>query len=172
MTLLKRRLSITLDGYYNSSTDMLTSMTTATNVPISVGGAFAELNFGAVDFWGTEISATWNDHIGKEVDYSIGMNFGLGGNEVKKYLDVPFNYPSTYAGKQREGYSLVSPNGVIEPGNKHQRVIGLLRTDADLDAYWAYLTDLATKAGTTPLYNAGGANISTRAGMKKGYAGI
>jgi hypothetical protein len=27
---------------------------------------------------------------------------------------------------------------------------------------------LATKAGTTPLYNAGGANISTRAGMKKG----
>jgi hypothetical protein len=45
---------------------------------------------------------------------------------------------------------------------------GLLRTDADLDAYWAYLTDLATKAGTTPLYNAGGANISTRAGLKKG----
>jgi TonB dependent receptor. len=72
MTLLKRRLSITLDGYYNSSTDMLTSMTTATNVPISVGGAFAELNFGAVNFWGTEISATWNDRIGKEVNYSIG----------------------------------------------------------------------------------------------------
>lgn len=167
MTLFKRRLSVSLDGYYNSSSDMLTSMTTATNVPISVGGAFAELNFGAVDFWGTEISATWNDHIGK-VDYSIGMNFGLGGNEVKEYLDVPFNYPSTYAGKQREGYSLVSAQWGYRTWKFTSTGTGLLRTDADLDAYWAYLTDLATKAGTTPLYNAGGANISTRAGLKKG----
>jgi hypothetical protein len=142
-------------------------MTTATNVPISVGGAFAELNFGAVDFWGTEVSATWNDRIGK-VDYSIGMNFGLGGNEVKQYLDVPFNYPSTYAGKQREGYSLVSAQWGYRTWKQTSTGDGLLRTDADLDAYWAYLTDLATKAGTTPLYNAGGANISTRAGMKKG----
>ena len=167
MSLFKRRLSVSLDGYYNSSSDMLTSMTTATNVPISVGGAFAELNFGAVDFWGTEISATWNDHIGK-VDYSIGMNFGLGGNEVKEYLDVPFNYPSTYAGKQREGYSLVSAQWGYRTWKFTSTGTGLLRTDADLDAYWAYLTDLATKAGTTPLYNAGGANISTRAGLKKG----
>ena len=167
MALFKSRLSISLDGYYNSSSDMLTSMTTATNVPISVGGAFAELNFGAVDFWGTEVSATWNDRIGK-VDYSIGMNFGLGGNEVKQYLDVPFNYPSTYAGKQREGYSLVSAQWGYNTWKQTSTGTGLLRTDADLDAYWAYLTDLATKAGTTPLYNAGGANISTRAGMKKG----
>jgi hypothetical protein len=167
MALFRSRLSISLDGYYNSSSDMLTSMTTATNVPISVGGAFAELNFGAVDFWGTEISATWNSRIGK-VDYSIGMNFGLGGNEVKEYLDVPFNYPSTYAGKQREGYSLVSPQWGYRTWKQTSTGDGLLRTDADLDAYWAYLTDLATKAGTTPLYNAGGANISTRSGMKKG----
>ncbi len=167
-TILKNRLSFSIDGYYNSSTDMLTSMTTATNVPISVGGAFAELNYGAVNFWGTEISATWNGHIGRNASYSVGMNFGLSDNSVQKYLDIPFNYPSTYAGKQREGYSLIGAQWGYRTWKQTSGGDGILRTDADLDNYWNYLTDLAAKAGTTALYNAGGANISTRAGMKKG----
>jgi hypothetical protein len=87
---------------------------------------------------------------------------------VKKYLDQPFNYPSVYAGKKLEGYSLVGAAWGYRTWKGTSTADGILRTDADLDAYWAYLTDLATKAGTTPLYNAGGANISTRAGMKKG----
>lgn len=167
LSVLKSRLSLSWDGYYNSSTDLLTDMSAATNVPISVGGAFAEVNYGAVNFWGTELSANWNDRIGK-VEYSIGMNFGISGNEVKKALDIPFNYPSTYAGKRQEGYSLFGAQWGYRTWKQTSQGDGILRTDADLDAYWAYLTDLATKAGTTPLYNAGGANISTRAGMKKG----
>ena len=167
-SLLRSRLSVSLDGYYNSSTDMLTSMSTALNVPISVGGAFAEQNYGAVNFWGSEVSATWNDRVGKDFSYSIGMNFGLSNNRVEKYLDQPFNYPSIYAGKQLQGYSLISPQWGYRIWKGTSTGDGMLRTDADLDAYWAYLTDLANKAGTTPLYNAGGANISTRAGMKKG----
>lgn len=167
-SVLRNRLSISLDRYFNSSTDMLTSMTTALNVPISVGGAFAEQNYGAVNFWGTEISATWNDHIGRDFTYSVGMNFGLSNNKVKKYLDQPFNYESTFAGQKREGYSLITAQYGYSTWKQTSSGDGILRTDADLDAYWTYLTDLATKAGTTPLYNAGGANISTRAGMKKG----
>lgn len=167
-SILNSRLSVSLDGYYNSSTDMLTSMTTALNVPISVGGAFAEQNYGAINFWGSEISATWNDHVGKDFTYSIGMNFGWSGNKVKKYLDQPFNYPSTFAGKQLQGYSMISAQWGYRTWKGTSTGDGMLRTDADLDAYWAYLTDLATKANTTPLYNAGGANISTRAGLRKG----
>ncbi len=165
---LKNRLSVNLDGYYNSSTDMLTLMTGAINVPISAGGAFAEQNYGAVNFWGAEIAATWRDNIGKDFNYSIGMNFGWSDNKVKKYLDQPFNYSSVYAGKQLEGYSLIGPQYGYRTWKQTSTGDGMLRTDADLDAYWGYLTDLATKAGTTPLYNAGSANISTRAGMKKG----
>jgi hypothetical protein len=131
-------------------------MTTATNVPISVGGAFAEMNYGAVDFWGTELSATWNDHIGKDFTYTVNMNFGTGSNKVKKYPDQPFNYPSTYAGKQREGYSLVAAQWGYKTWKNTSGGDGILRTNEDVDAYWAYLTDLATRAGTTPLYNAGG----------------
>lgn len=167
-SVLRSRLSVSLDGYFNSSTDMLTSMTTALNVPISVGGAFAEQNYGAINFWGSEISATWNDHIGKDFTYSVGMNFGWSGNKVKKYLDQPFNYPSTFAGKQLQGYSMIGAQWGYRTWKGTSTGDGILRTDADLDAYWAYLTDLATKANTTPLYNAGGANISTRAGLRKG----
>jgi TonB-linked SusC/RagA family outer membrane protein len=167
-TLLRNRLSVSWDGYYNSSTDMLTLMTGAINVPISVGGAFAEQNYGAVDFWGTEISATWNDRIGKNFSFSVGMNFGMSDNRVKKYLDLPFKYPSQYAGSQREGYSLISAQWGYSTWKQTSGGDGILRTDADLDNYWNYLADLASKAGTTPLYNAGSANISTRAGMKKG----
>ncbi|MBB1286494.1 SusC/RagA family TonB-linked outer membrane protein [Flavisolibacter sp. BT320] len=167
-SILNSRLSVNLDGYYNSSTDMLTLMTGTTNVPISVGGAFAEQNYAAVNFWGSEISATWNDRIGRDFNYSVGMNFGWSNNKVVKYLDQPFDYPSTFAGKRVEGYSLIGAQWGYRTWKGTSAGDGILRTDADLDAYWAYLTDLASKAGTTPLYNAGDANISTRAGMRKG----
>ncbi|MEO7309974.1 MAG: SusC/RagA family TonB-linked outer membrane protein [Chitinophagaceae bacterium] len=167
-TMFKNRLSISLDGYYNSSTDLLTLLTGATNVPISVGGAFAEQNYGAVNFWGTEISASWNDHIGKDFKFSVGMNFGLSDNKVIKYIDQPFNYPSIYAGKQQQGYSLIGAQWGYRTWKQTSGGDGILRTDGDIDAYWTYLTDLATKAGTTPYYNAGNANISTMVGLKKG----
>jgi TonB-linked SusC/RagA family outer membrane protein len=165
---LRNRLSLSVDAYYNSSTDMLTLMTGAINVPISVGGAFAEQNYGAINFWGTEISATWNDNINKDMSYSIGINFGQSNNKVKKYVDLPFKYPSQYAGSQREGYSLINAQWGYRTWKQTSGGDGILRTNADIDAYWAYLTDLANKANTTPLYNAGGANISTKAGLKKG----
>lgn len=167
-SMFKSRLSVTLDGYYNSSTDMLTAMTGAINVPISVGGAFAEQNYSAINFWGSEVSATWSDRIGKDFNYSVGMNFGWSDNKVVKYLDQPFNNPSSYAGKQQIGYSMIGAKWGYRTWKQTSTGDGILRTDADLDAYWAYLTDLATKAGTTPLYNAGGANISNRAGLRKG----
>jgi TonB-linked SusC/RagA family outer membrane protein len=166
--ILRNRLSLSIDAYYNTSSNVLTVMTGAINVPISSGGAFAEQNYAAVKFWGTEISATWSDRVGKDFNYSIGANFGWSNNRVTKYLDQPFNYESTFAGKQREGYSLITGQYGYRTWKQTSTGDGILRTDADLDAYWSYLTDLATKSGTTPLYNAGGANISTRAGMRKG----
>lgn len=170
---LRSRLSFSIDVYYNTSTDMLTSMTAALNVPITVGGAFAEQNYGAVKFWGTEASATWHDNIGKDFSYSIGANFGWSDNRVTKYLDQPFNYESTFAGQKREGYSLITAQYGYRTWKQTSTGDGILRTDADIDAYWTYLTDLATKAGTTPLYAAGlgtstAGAISTKAGMKKG----
>jgi TonB-linked SusC/RagA family outer membrane protein len=164
MTLLNNRLSISWDAYYNSGKNLITLMTGAINVPISTGGAFAEQNYANVNFWGTEVSANWNDHIGK-VNYTIGMNFGLSGNKVMKYLDLPFTYPSQSGdGVKSTGYSLIGPQWGYRTWKGTSTGDGLLRTDADLDAYWGYLTDLATKAGGLPSYFG---NI-TRISMKKG----
>jgi len=164
ITLLRNRLTVNWDGYYNSGRDLITLMTGAINVPISVGGAFAEQNYGNVNFWGTEIAATWNDHIGK-VNYTVGMNFGWSSNRVTKYLDLPFNYPSMSGnGVRSEGYSLIGPQWGYRTWKATSTGDGLLRTDADVDAYWTYLTDLATKAGTTPSYF----GITNKTGIKKG----
>jgi len=162
--LLNNRLSVSVDGYYNSSKDVLTSMAGAVNVPISVGGAFAEQNYGAVNFWGAEIAATWNGRMGKNIDFSVGINFGISDNKVKNYLDQPFSYPSAYAGKLQQGYSLIGAQWGFKTWKNTSSGDGILRTDADLDAYWGYLTNLATQAGGAPKYF----DIATRSGMKKG----
>lgn len=164
--LLDNRLSISYDRYWDNNYDMLMTLAGQTGVPISVGGAYAEQNFGGVKAWGSEISVTWKDRVKKDFSYSIGLNFGTGDNKVTRYYDVPFDFPSKITTK--EGYSTIRPKWGYLVWRGNAGGDGLLRTDADIDAYWAYLTDLATKAGTTPLYNAGSAGITTRANMKKG----
>ncbi|HSC55036.1 MAG TPA: SusC/RagA family TonB-linked outer membrane protein [Phnomibacter sp.] len=149
MGFLKNRLTVTVDGYYNSLSDILTVMSGAMNVPISIGGAFAEQNYAALNYWGAEFSANWNDHIG-QVNYGIGMNFSLSDNKVTKYFDIPFNYPSTIS--RQQGYSTIQPVWGLQTWKQTSTGDGILRTDADIDNYWNYLTGLATKAGTTPAY--------------------
>lgn len=169
-SMLRRRLNINLDGYYNSGRDVITDMAGALNVPITVGGSFAEQNYGSYNAWGSEIAVTWNDKIGKDISYSIGANFGYSNNKVLESIERPFSWESNLnaGGVRTVGYSSFGPNWGYRTWKETSTGDGILRTDADLDAYWGYLTALATKAGTTPYYNAGGAAISTRIGMRKG----
>jgi TonB-linked SusC/RagA family outer membrane protein len=167
ITLLQNRLTFNWDAYYNSSKNLITQMTGAIDVPISVGGSFAEQNYGSVNFWGTEMNALWNDHIGK-VNYTVGMNFAVGNNKVTKYLSLAPGYPSTYAGSKEQGYSLIQPQWGFQTWKGTSGGDGILRTDADVTNYWNYLTDLASKAGTTPLYNVNQAAITSVTGMRKG----
>lgn len=146
-SVLRNRLSVSVDQYFNTSKDMLMVMTGAIGVPISVGGAFAEENYGGLKWWGTEISATWRDQIGKKVNYSIGMNFGTGDNKITKYFDQPFDYPSEMTTRKEIGQSTFSPIWGFRTWKHTSGGDGILRTDADIDAYWAYLTDLAVKSG-------------------------
>jgi TonB-linked SusC/RagA family outer membrane protein len=165
-SVLKSRLNVNLDRYFNTQSNMFTLMSGAIGVPISVGGAYAEENFASVKFWGTEVSATWRDRAGK-FDYSIGMNFGTGNNKITKYFDQPFDYQSKITTGRREGQSTYSPAWGFRTWKQTSTGDGLLRTDADVDAYWAYLTDLAAKsgvAGAAPNY----LGITNKINMKKG----
>ncbi|MGJ7032256.1 SusC/RagA family TonB-linked outer membrane protein [Niabella hirudinis] len=161
ISFLNNRLSVTYDRYWDDHYDMLMTLANQVGVPISVGGGFAEQNFGAQKAWGSEFSATWKDRAG-DFGYSIGVNFGTSDNKITKWLPAAFNYPSEYG--NREGYSSLRPQYGFMTWKGNAGGDGLLRTDADIDAYWQYLTDRATAAGTTPSYF----DFDTKDGVKKG----
>lgn len=171
MAFLDRRLSVTFDQYFNFGRNLLTNMTTALNSPISVGGAFAEQNFTDVNYWGNELSITWKDQVG-DFNYSIGINTGTSNYKILKYLDQPFNYPSIATTQKAVGTYGVQPVWGFRTWKHTSGGDGILRTDADIDNYWNYLTENAEKsgvAGAVPTYAASSGNtITSESGMKKG----
>ncbi|MBP1639627.1 MAG: SusC/RagA family TonB-linked outer membrane protein [Bacteroidetes bacterium] len=150
MNFLNNRLSIKLDGYFDHNYNMLVTMASAGGVPISTGGAFAEQNYAIVNAWGTEISINWKDKIGP-VDYNIGLISSWGNNRVIKYPSTAAVYPSDMPAHMA-GYSDIRPVYGFKVWKGNSGHDGVLRTQSDIDSYWKYLTDLATKAGTTPSY--------------------
>jgi TonB-linked SusC/RagA family outer membrane protein len=163
INVLKNRLQFTADFYYDKTSNMLTDMSSATGVPISVGGAFAEQNYGAVDAWGSEFSLSWHDKIKDNVSYDIGVNFSYANNEVKKYPDQGNVLPSNNA--TREGQSVgFNPVWGFKTWKGTSTGDGILRTDEDIANYWQYLTDHATAIGGAPNY----LGINSVTGMRKG----
>ncbi len=146
---LKNRLSVNIDGYYDRNSNMLTSMSSASGVPISVGGAFAEQNYSTIDSWGTEISINWKDKIG-DIKYSVGVNTSLYWNKVIKYPSSGTDYIANITTK--EGYSTILPQYGLKIWKGNSGQDGVLRTQSDIDSYWNYLTEHAAAAGTTPSY--------------------
>lgn len=145
---LDNRLQIGADFYYDKTTDMLTDMASASGVPVSVGGGFAEQNYSNVDAWGAELSVNWNDHVNEKFSYNIGMNFGYSDNEVKKYPEQAINYPSVMTTTTRMGSSIgFGPVWGFNTWNETSSGDGILRTDQDIANYWQYLTNNAAAAG-------------------------
>lgn len=158
---MRNRLSGSFDFYYDKLRDLLTQMSAQIGTPISVGGAFAEENYSSVNAWGWEVSLNWKDKIGKDINYGIGVNFSRSNNKVVKWYPVNFDYPSKNV--TQEGRSTRFPSWGFRTWKGTSTGDGILRTDADIDNYWNYLTDLATKAGTTPAYFSG-----DKSSIKKG----
>lgn len=160
---LNSRFRLGYDFYFDRTTDMLTNMASSEGVPISAGGGFAEQNYAAIDAWGSEFSISWNDKIGKDFSYSVGVNFGYNNNKVKKYPSTTaFYHPSSNT--TREGRSTIFPVWGLETWKETSTGDGILRTDEDVQNYWAYLTDHANAAGTTPNY----LGITSIDGVRKG----
>ncbi|MGC4102911.1 SusC/RagA family TonB-linked outer membrane protein [Ferruginibacter sp.] len=167
VSFLKNRLSVSFDQYFNTHTNMLTDMSSALLSPISVGGAFAEQNYSAVKEWGTEISLTWRDKIGKDFTYSVGVNTGFSNYKTTTYFDLPFTYPSTSTTRRALGNTLLAPVWGFRTWKQTSAGDGMLRTDADIDNYWNYLTQNAANSGVsgaTPNF----LGVTTKSGLKKG----
>jgi len=146
MNLLKNRLQITADYYFDKNTDMLIPLTGQVGVPLSVGGAFAEENYAAVNAWGSELSINWSDKVKDNFSYNVGVNFSYNNNEIKKYTDPGYALESTNTKREGSSYSYFPVWG-FKVWKGTSTGDGILRTDEDVHNYWQYLTNQATASG-------------------------
>ncbi|MBO9204048.1 MULTISPECIES: SusC/RagA family TonB-linked outer membrane protein [Niastella] len=165
-SVLQNRLSVNVDQYFNTTTNLLTDMQAAVGTPYTVGGGFAELNYSDLKSWGTELNVTWKDKIARKVDYSINMNFGTGNYRTTKYYNQVIGYPGVTETRRSVGNDGYNPVYGYKTWRETSSGDGILRTDEDIDNYWQYLTDNANKSGVTggPKYG----EIIAKSGMKKG----
>jgi TonB-linked outer membrane protein, SusC/RagA family len=162
---LDGRLGATVEGYYDHYTDVINKdMASMVGIPFSVGGSYAEENYGVIDAYGLELSLKWRDHIG-DFKYNVGVNLdlGLSDNVIRKWPTLPIDQPSynTCRVGQHRGNLPTWGYQVWRETSTHD---GILRTQEDIDRYWAYLSDHASASSTTPSY----LGTTSRSSMKLG----
>jgi TonB-linked SusC/RagA family outer membrane protein len=121
MQFLKNRLSVTADYYWNHSYDMLTALSGA--VPLTVGNTPPTENYGIVNWFGYELSATWRDRIGKDWGYNVTL-FGSWNDNKNIREDLAQGLAGTIldrTGKSDDG------------GLVGFQSLGIIRTQADAD---------------------------------------
>ena len=161
---LNGRLSTNVDLYYEMNNDLLNQfMSQIIGTPISVGGAFTEMNFGRIDNYGLELSVNWRDKIG-QVDYNIGSDFGISDGKYKEWPELAYGYPS--GNGTREGKSTYNPIWGYRVWTGTSSGDGILRNQEDIDNYWNYLTENAKTAGhSDPSYFGSNSKDALKPGM-------
>ena len=108
---LNSRLGLNFDWYKKTTKDWLI---TAPQVAVQ-GTNPAAINGGDVENTGVEISLTWNDRIGKDFSYNIGVNFATNKNKVtriandKKFINGPggvLSQGTEYIYRAEEGFPI------------------------------------------------------------------
>jgi len=83
--LLKNKLSITADVFYEHRYDILTQPGgDVKNVSAVVGQSAPQLNIGIVDNKGIDLEIGWNDNIGKDFNYYIKPNLSFARNKIDR----------------------------------------------------------------------------------------
>jgi len=119
-----------------------------------------------VNSWGSELAINWKDNIG-DFNYSIGINGGMNNYKTTKYFDLPFNYPSIAETRRAQGNYGIYPIYGFTTWKETSAGDGMLRTDADIDNYWNYLSNLAANSGVqgaAPNF----LGITNKSGLRKG----
>jgi len=98
---LDSRLGLNFDWYKKSTKDWLIG-----GPMVAVQGTNpAAINGGDVKNTGVEIAITWNDRIGKDFSYNVGVNFATNKNEVTRIAN--------------ENHYLNGPGGVLSQGTEY-----------------------------------------------------
>ena len=119
---LNNRLSVSLDGFLDKRTNMLSSLTSSPS--ILIGTPLPTENFGKANTFGFEASANWRDRITKDWGYNVTLNFNWNDNKIL-VTDVSKGNIGTY----------LDPTGKSsDMGFMGYHSLGILRTQADVDA--------------------------------------
>ena len=120
---LNNRLSFNIDAYYEWNREMLLSYNES--VPSIVGANSAKVNYGELDAYGVELSATWRDRIGKDFKYKIQINTGYSDNKilVRDWVTEP-----TYKDYRRGDRT--------DQGSWGMQCLGMFRSYQDIDEYF------------------------------------
>lgn len=122
MRFLSNRLSLSMDGFIDKRSNMLSSLTSSPS--ILIGTPLPTENFGKVNTFGFEASANWRDKISKDFSYNVTLNFSWNDNK-QLVTDVPKGNLGTY---------LDPTNRSTDMGFLGYRSLGILRTQAEVDA--------------------------------------
>lgn len=124
INLLNNRLTFNIDGYRTWEREILINYNAS--VPGTVGANSAKVNFGEIDTYGVEFSATWRDKIGKDFKYKIGVNTGYSDNKI-----LVKDWPTTPT------YMDIRPGDRADNGTWGMQCIGMFRSNQDIDEYFA-----------------------------------
>ena len=98
---LNSRLGLNFDWYKKTTKDWLISG----NLLAIYGTNPAAINGGDVENTGIEIALSWNDRIGKDFSYNIGVNFATNKNEVTRIAN--------------DNHYINGPSGVLSQGTEY-----------------------------------------------------
>lgn len=117
---LDNKLTLTVDGFYRHSYDILGSRLAA--LPTTFGASMPAENYAVIDSRGFEVEMGYNDKIGKNFSYYVKGNLGYATNEVKVKDEAENLRPY----KSELGHNTDRMMGYV--------ATGIIRTQEDLDA--------------------------------------
>ena len=98
---LNNRLGVTFDWYKKTTKDWLVA-----GQQVAIDGTNpAAINGGDVENTGIELAFTWNDRIGKDFSYNLGLNLATNKNEVTRIAN--------------ENHYINGPGGVLSQGTEY-----------------------------------------------------
>lgn len=97
---LNDRLRANFDYYKEHRKDILLRDGTAPNL---IGFSVPYANLGEVKSWGWELSLNWQDKIGSDIKYNVGVNLSHNQNEIIEMKEAPLSYDYEYQKGHRIG---------------------------------------------------------------------
>ncbi|WP_343020718.1 SusC/RagA family TonB-linked outer membrane protein [Bacteroides xylanisolvens] len=83
------RLTISGDYFYNKFYDL---KATPNFTSVLLGASYSQINYQKIDYFGGELTATWQDHI-RNFNYFVSGNFSLSKNKTVYTQEVAKDYP-------------------------------------------------------------------------------